>query len=73
MILRGWQLSVYRVEKKSDQGELIQDAGWKPVGRGLLRVSQLSRIPRGARGCPCCFSSWLVLLKGSPRCGNILH
>ena len=32
------KLSVYRTEKKSDDGELIQEKGWKPVGKGQLRL-----------------------------------
>ena len=32
------KLSVYRSEKKNDAGELVQEKGWKPVGRGQLRL-----------------------------------
>jgi hypothetical protein len=32
------KLSVYRTEKKNEEGELIQEKGWKPVGKGLLKL-----------------------------------
>mmetsp|Transcript_1152 Transcript_1152/g.3017 ORF Transcript_1152/g.3017 Transcript_1152/m.3017 type:complete len:133 (+) Transcript_1152:82-480(+) len=32
------KLLVYRTEKKSPDGELIQEAGWKVVGRGQMRL-----------------------------------
>ena len=32
------KVSVFRQEKKNDQGELIQEKGWKPIGTGQLRL-----------------------------------
>ena len=32
------KLSVYRTAKKNEEGELIQEKGWKPVGKGLLKL-----------------------------------
>ena len=32
------KLSVYRTEQKSPEGEQIQAAGWKPIGRGQMRL-----------------------------------
>ena len=32
------KLSVYRGEKKNEDGELVQAAGWKGIGKGQLRI-----------------------------------
>lgn len=32
------KLSVYRQEKRNDENELVCESGWKPVGKGQLRL-----------------------------------
>eukprot|EP00315_Gephyrocapsa_oceanica_P006091 CAMPEP_0185343956 /NCGR_PEP_ID=MMETSP1363-20130426/99884_1 /TAXON_ID=38817 /ORGANISM="Gephyrocapsa oceanica, Strain RCC1303" /LENGTH=278 /DNA_ID=CAMNT_0027943183 /DNA_START=252 /DNA_END=1088 /DNA_ORIENTATION=+ len=32
------KLSVYRTEKKNGEGELVQEKGWKSIGKGMLRL-----------------------------------
>ena len=32
------KLSVYRSEKRNEENELVSEAGWKPIGKGQLRL-----------------------------------
>ena len=32
------KLSVYRQEKRNEEGELVQEKGWKTIGKGQMRV-----------------------------------
>ena len=32
------KLSVYRLEKRNEEGELVQEKGWKTIGKGQLRL-----------------------------------
>ena len=38
------KLSVYRQEKRNEEGEVMSDAGWKAIGRGQLRVMAVEGV-----------------------------
>ena len=37
-------LYFHRTEKKSAEGELIQEKGWKPVGKGTLKLLKDDKV-----------------------------